>query len=616
MHNVTAPKTYNFKNINYLIGKNGSGKSTVLQAIQLAILGYIPGTDKRVSEIFTHSSSKSMSVDLRLTNDEVVTEGSSECARVLRTWALKGRNIQSNVSTTPEGFDISSHITEIELPIFNFNEFLGLSRNQLKSWFLNFLPEPECKIDWKQEFEKTFLEESFILADPSYLNEVVEEGTVETSGLSGVQQTNANLKEMLSAKKLEVARLQGAVQALIFYDDISYENYEESKSEIIKKLDELRAARNKIADIARNIQSNKKVQERIDKSVSHLIPEDEFEKTTQLFDDSASKYAELHKEYDVLLDELNDIDRNLREACLQIDLKNDIISGEGICPYTKTECESVKNYISQLRSEVENLRANVKEYNSQKAESLAKVREVTDKIEALQDKADKARVEIDNQKIMLSQIQTLKSQFIEISEEDMQLFENSVDDFDERESKLQEELSKLEANHTYEAKINEITSKKYKAENELEALKILIKRTDANNMQTEIAELPFAEFTKKMNEIVPSLFGEDVKFKLNLESKANSFSLGIEKSTYTGDTYIPYYLMSSGEKTLLAFAIMSYIVQMSSSDLKLVMIDDMLDHLDDVNITSLFDKFSEANIQIINAGVKSVDNPEVNIIKI
>ena len=114
MHNVTTSKTYNFKDINYLIGKNGSGKSTVLQAIQLAILGYIPGTDKRVSEIFTHSSSKSMSVDLRLTNDEVVTESSSECLRILRTWSVKGRSVQSNVATEPKDFELSTLVNEIE----------------------------------------------------------------------------------------------------------------------------------------------------------------------------------------------------------------------------------------------------------------------------------------------------------------------------------------------------------------------------------------------------------------------------------------------------------------------------------------------------------------------
>ena len=61
---------------------------------------------------------------------------------------------------------------------------------------------------------------------------------------------------------------------------------------------------------------------------------------------------------------------------------------------------------------------------------------------------------------------------------------------------------------------------------------------------------------------------------------------------------------------------MIYIVKQSSSKLKLVMIDDMLDHLDDTNIISMFEKFANTDIQIINAGVKSLSNDIVNVIEI
>ena len=50
MRNVVH-KTYEFDDVTYLVGPNGAGKSTVLNAIQLALLGYIPGTEKRNSSI-------------------------------------------------------------------------------------------------------------------------------------------------------------------------------------------------------------------------------------------------------------------------------------------------------------------------------------------------------------------------------------------------------------------------------------------------------------------------------------------------------------------------------------------------------------------------------------
>ena len=54
------------KDFNYAYGKNGAGKSTMLQAIQLGILGYIPGYGKRNMDIFKHSNSISMRVIVTL----------------------------------------------------------------------------------------------------------------------------------------------------------------------------------------------------------------------------------------------------------------------------------------------------------------------------------------------------------------------------------------------------------------------------------------------------------------------------------------------------------------------------------------------------------------------
>lgn len=72
MHNVLHKK-YDFSNVNYFFGKNGSGKTTVLQAVQLALLGYIPGTNKKAQDIFTHSCAPEMKVSLVFDNGYNVT---------------------------------------------------------------------------------------------------------------------------------------------------------------------------------------------------------------------------------------------------------------------------------------------------------------------------------------------------------------------------------------------------------------------------------------------------------------------------------------------------------------------------------------------------------------
>ena len=56
VHQISDTKKYEFNDISYLVGHNGAGKSTILQAIQLGILGYIPGYDKTNPGIMKHSS--------------------------------------------------------------------------------------------------------------------------------------------------------------------------------------------------------------------------------------------------------------------------------------------------------------------------------------------------------------------------------------------------------------------------------------------------------------------------------------------------------------------------------------------------------------------------------
>lgn len=619
MHNaIGSPRTYTFKDINYIIGANGAGKSTILQAIQLAILGYLPGTDKRVSEIFTHCASRTMTLDLRLTDDEYVTNESSENVRIVRAWTRKGTKIESTSSITPEGFDVTSAISEIELPIFNFAEFLNLSRNKLKSWFLNFLPKPECKIDWKQEFETALLSAGHILADANYLQEMLDECAEGDSGLSSVQATNENLKELLSAKKLEVARLEGAVQALIFYDDLQADDYDTARAEILEEISKIKQLRDKASRIKNALESNSKVTAYIENAEKELLSPSQLEpyEATIAEYDSQKVQTSIAQEEENINDQIRDI--RVRTITIQADIEDrqKILKGKGVCPYTQKKCEAVSSLIETISPEIEDLKIELADLNLRESELLNQIESLKQQRFKLDADYGVARQNVDYNKLLETQIAELKNQLIPISQTEVYASLNPIESFDTKEQQLQDELAKIEANKAYEQRINEITANKFKAENELEALKILIKRTDANNMQTEIAQLPFNDFVKDMNTIIPDIFGNDTKFKVNLESKANSFSFGILKDSSIGELYIPYDLMSSGEKTMLAFALMMYIIKHSSSCFKFLLIDDMLDHLDDENFAQLFGTFSKSGVQIITAGVKASCIPDTHIINI
>ena len=173
MHKVTD-KTYNLNDLTYLFGKNGAGKSTVLQAIQLALLGYIPGTDKNKTAIFRHANGLNMSVEL--TFDDETT--------IQRSWVNTGKAIEATVTTKPDSLDIESIVKDLELPIFNFNEFVGMSANKLKDWFIDFLPEASSKVDWRRELvgaakESLALEDAVLTPAMDFLNASESLGELE-----------------------------------------------------------------------------------------------------------------------------------------------------------------------------------------------------------------------------------------------------------------------------------------------------------------------------------------------------------------------------------------------------------------------------------------------------
>ena len=64
-------------------------------------------------------------------------------------------------------------------------------------------------------------------------------------------------------------------------------------------------------------------------------------------------------------------------------------------------------------------------------------------------------------------------------------------------------------------------------------------------------------------------------------------------------------MLSSGEKCLFTLALLMSIARFSDSDLKLIMIDDLFDHLDDANIDRVFESLlNVSDMQLIFAGVK------------
>lgn len=600
MHKLNRPTTYTFEDMNYIFGTNGAGKSTILQAIQLALLGYIPGTNKKVGDIFKHSCGRKMEITLNL----------SDGVSIRKCWEKNAKSISYTEDITPEGMELSTIIGNAELPILDFGGFMGLSSNMLKAWFINFLPKLDSKFDWNAELDQASLTADVVELDPEFRTQISEKlSKIKTSGVDAVIEANQIIKDMLSSEKQNLAMIDGGIRSLIFYDDAASSNYNIEIDNINQQLSQISALRTKAVEDKSKLETYnylKSQQMETKLSAETLDEDEEYISTCQLLDYYKNTIETLKKN----IEELKQENSELKDGCSDISAKTasyqKTLSSQGICPYSKAPCDTIRDSLKDIQKTVDDL-------NAQKFNLLDRRVKIEQKLIELEANLESAK----NQEIINThKIQKLSEAYRQRDEIEQRLSEivpdsnmddilDSIFQYDQQAEALRVKLSHCIANKKYDETIDKFTNKKLTIQNHVDILNVWAKYTDANNLQTKVAMEPFADLEVKVDKYLTTLFHEDVKFRTELSTKANSFSFGIMRNS----TYIPYELLSSGEKTLVAFSIMLYIASATTGTLKLVMVDDMLDHLDSENVYTLFERLSEVEgIQIITAGVKEVTN--------
>lgn len=589
MHNAHGAR-YSFDHVNYLFGDNGAGKSTVLEAIQLALLGYIPGHNKTNQSAFTHANSLAMEV-------QVTLKDGSDTYVVSRSFAKMRSSVISKCEVTKNGellseVDPGMFLGNIELPVFNFTEFLNSTPNTLKKWFQEFLPAQSEELDIYARLEEDVKD---IQGNYSELKLDVQRWiSDQKSGDASakVSALNKYLKDLDSLKKQQIADNQAAVSKLIFYDDFEDTMTEGSRSAVIKDL------KNHVS-MLRNLQSlinqNSQIASSIEKlrataSAERIEDDEELKKVESELSDLRSKYES---------SAIYVSQKNTEVAVLhtEIDTKSKIISGAGICPYTHAECDSIKEMVDKLQKEVDTAKKNladlenkIKTVNDSRSKMLAQIYAFED--------------EISVKKSAYSQIDLLRSQLHELPENIPADIPELISKKESEIDKLMEDSAKSVANRRYNELIDNFTKDKYKLELERQVLKVWITATGPNGLQSELMSNPLGNFETTFNTYIRKMFKEpDLKCAFNVSGKANSFSFGLSRN----EKYIPYSNLSSGEKCMYILAFMTCIVEHSSSDIKSVIVDDMIDHLDDANAEFVMTSLdSYPDCQYILAGVKKL----------
>lgn len=602
MHKVTN-KTYDLSGFRYFFGENGAGKSTIMQAVQLALLGYIPGTDKTKTAIFKHSDGRAMSVELTVDdNGKTIT--------ITRTWEKKGKDVIANSSVSPTVYDTKGIVGNLELPVFNFNEFVGMTANKLKDWFMNFLPPADAELDWDYELSHSISDFGKIL-DHEFFNETVHYVKSLANGNNGValvREFNAYLKEQLSAYKATQTRIQATIQNLVYYNDCddsqSIDELTQANNESQIHLDNLHTNRLKV-------QQNMKLEEKLKSFNQHIT-------ASSLSEDSwysvaTARLNEYEKSLAVLEDRKFMLEKQVTELSAEFRDKKKIVESNGKCPYTCEGCTTITNLITIFKNEMEKLKEKINDFTAQRTELDCEIRDMNNTINS-------ERVQMAEVEKAYSQYDLVSSQMsIDVKGITVEELTAAIEELETEINNRRDIIIKLKANKKYEELTDKLANEKYTIEQNIEILKVWCKLTDVNGLQSKLMKAPFENLADKMSEYICKFFEGTGKFKsaaFMLTEKANSFSFGVTDST---GTYIEFDLLSSGEKCLYTLAMLLCIVDVSDSPLKLVMIDDLLDHLDADRIKDCFKTlYSISDIQILLAGVQPCthENAEEFVIQV
>lgn len=593
MHKI-GRKSYEFKEgVTYFVGQNGAGKSTILEAIQLGLLGYIPGYAKTNEAIMKHASGPSLSISLTLDNDIVIN----------RTWVRSGSSVKSTLDVVNyDAKQLNNLISDVELPIFNFNEFKSMTSNKLKEWFISFLPSATEGIDLRQKLSEAVSDRS--LPYDSLLNEIMSKS--EASGLSGlelVKTINTWIKEDQSFIKGQISKLQGTIESLIHYDDAPIVD----EDDVISQINDL----TRLLDSIARYESAKNIFNKANESLSDLkdsLPADCFSNDSRIatmeakikeIDDKCSKF-------DALVSEINNEEQKLvaHHAKLLQDRSSIGSVNSGNCPYTKQQCETLVKLNSNVSKKLSELDAQIKEVSDKLNEIRSRKPDMSS-YRALHNEKQQLTSNIEFIRGQYSKLDALQSQIIDPG---VCPSDKSTSDISAEISKLNRDLAMIQANKKFDELTDQVTKDKFARENDLEVLKIWDKLTGANGLQTELMDRPFQNLAEEMSIYLTKMFGVDTKAQFNLSSKSNSFSFGLIRD----DAYIEFDYLSSGERCLFTLALTMCILNKSESQVRVILIDDILDHLDDNNNKYLFSTLKDIdNIQFIMAGVKECPYPEM-----
>jgi len=265
------------------IGRNGAGKSTRLQALQLAMLGYIPGKGKTNQETFKLSSGTEMTAGLQLENfsfdrtiarsEKLKGDGSKEIkyGESLSVSPNKGEKNPTQMNAR-----VTSEIGNFPV-VFDFQEFLNLSDAKRREFIYGL--SPITNDTWDKARVAAHLEKNILtigLKSTNYdlyeaTNELIIDALAEwpddydlTAGLQSMLSWVEGQQKHWNKKQTDAV---GAVRELAEMKN----QLEETDRDIVSTKNELQRLRDQYTDVHGQIMAGREIKRQWDEKQQRIV---------------------------------------------------------------------------------------------------------------------------------------------------------------------------------------------------------------------------------------------------------------------------------------------------------------------------------------------------------
>lgn len=599
LHRIEESTTIDFfgQPIVYICGKNGTGKSTILQAIHFCLYGYFEGTPKTKSAILAHSNGNKIEVSV-----DVVANDQSHITAT--------RKIEKVGNKIDESFEQSDYFINLDysklgaIPSLDFSSFLGLTSNKQKEALASLIPTTSINKDTvigKLKSLKSYNEDS------SYMLEQIN-GSFETlSSVDDITKVNDFLKSLQSSVNADLKRTTSTAQSLIFYSDVDSSMSERDVTSTLNSLNEKYQNTLRAESIKEN---NNKIQSQIislglDKLAATIDKDEDYIQLVSIGDHFKDELSKSTSKYEALRD-------SYTKSKSEISQLRKVLDSGTTCPILNITCDSLIDNSQSISSQINRKTAELSEIESSLSEAKSAYDDLLQKIESNRKQISDLEKKYQTRDTLVSSIR-----------EELDTAESS-DVIRAEIDRLTDTLAKVKANNKYEALQKEVNEDKFSYERQLAFLKDAVKLTGANGIQTDAMKEPFVKIEKFMNEELKSIveYGDKYtdkslwwmsignhykrlgKVHFNIEAKANSFDFGFKSD----ERFVPFAYLSSGERTMFSVLFLIALSHISNVDLKTALIDDMLDNLDYDSFNAIMNALDCKDVQLICAGVHQIDD--------